>query len=751
MIRVPRWATLAALGTACLAPVGCFEKASETAPGEAAPEAAKPPVEVGAALYAAAKMPVLPPPTVQPDPIAIHPAVVQYDLTVQVASQVDAQIELIATPIKPGENYDPNDPLIVRHPRNPELVYRRLRENDMVARDQTLVRLDEQVILSQVNNSIKTIEASGRVIEAGRDSFDKYKKTADITEAQYKKGVATILEMLNAQATVARLLENMIQAEVTKIKAEGERDAGQHKLRQYFCVSPVNGRITKILKSPGEVAKAGEAILEIQSTDRVRIEGNLPAEYANLVKKDMPAVIEPMVPFGPAPFNVSHRQEATAVAVTAHPGRPLVVSGGLDAIALVWDVTKTKQYTPLPHPSGVGVRAVACTGPLAKGGHWVATGADDGKVRLWDVSNPDKLPKTPAAALDDGHRTAITAAAFSPDGKYLATAAGREVFVWQVADKKKLYELPVEHRDAVTAVRFTPQATLVTVSRDRTIRNWKVGETGGTAVEALPVIDHRSGAVDVLGVSADGSKVLFDKDAARIDVLGLADGRTVGSLVNPAGNARFTGLALFSHDDRFILTAGGDADVKGELQLWDAPAVGGRASERRRLVTPGRSPVTCAAFSPDPDNQFVVVGTQAGGVHYWTPPKAGQEEKRWVGRVESVLPEHARYVKVRVVMDNPADADGLQDRSTATILLNPDGTVAAPKPPLVPKTARVDDGVIQAGAVLPTVPVSTAPGLTPTPAGPRVGPLAAPPRTDVAPPGSRESLKVPVLQPSPDR
>ena len=752
MFRVPRWASAAVLGTACLAPVGCFEKTPETPAAEAPDAAPAAPVEVGAPLYPAAKMPVLPPPTVQPDPVVIHPAVVQFDVMVQIASQVDAQIEMIGIPLEPGEKYDANDPRIVRHPRDEKQLFRRLRENDTVAAGKTLVRLDEQLIRSQELSSARVIEQCVEAIKAGKDSFNSYKKSADLYEVQYKKGNATLLELLNAQATTARLLENMINAEQTKVKAEGELAAAQIKLRQHFCVSPVNGRVTKILKSQGEVAKAGEAILEIQSTDRVRIEGNLPAEYANLVKKDMPAVIEPMVPFGPLPFADWHRQEVVSLAVTAHPGRPLVVSGGLDAAALVWDVTKTKQSLPLSHPSGIGVRAVACTGPAAKGGHWVATGADDGKVRLWDVSNPDKLPTKPAAVLEDGHGAAITAAAFSADGKFLATAAGREVFLWRVADKKKMYELPVEHRDAVTAVRFTPQATLVTVSRDRTIRAWKLGETGAAAADGLPVIDHRSGTVDVLGVSADGSKVLFDKDAGRLDVVGLADGRTVGSIVNPAGNARFTGLAIFSPNGEFVLTAGGDADVKGELQLWDAPPVGGRASERRRLVTPGRSAVTCAAFSPDPDHQFVVVGTQAGGVHYWTPPKPGQEERRWVGRVESVLPEHARYVKVRVVMDNPADAgDALQDRSTATIILNADGTLAAPKAPLVPATAKaVDTGVIQAGAVLPTAPAAV-PGLTPAPAGPRLGPVAAPPRVDVAPPGARESLKVPLTPPSPDR
>ena len=66
----------------------------------------------------------------------------------------------------------------------------------------------------------------------------------------------------------------------------------------------------------------------------------------------------------------------------------------------------------------------------------------------------------------------ITAIAISPDGRFAATAAGREVFIWDVAAKKLKYALPSEHRDAVTTVAFTPQCKLVTVSRDRAIRTY---------------------------------------------------------------------------------------------------------------------------------------------------------------------------------------------------------------------------------------------------------------------------------------
>ncbi|MGL6094511.1 MAG: HlyD family efflux transporter periplasmic adaptor subunit, partial [Fimbriiglobus sp.] len=584
MPRVRRWVAVAA-GSVSLGAAACNNFNAPQAPDTAAraTETPKPAVvvDIGKPLFPKAAMPPTEAPTPQAEPVVIHPAYVQYDLKVHIPAQVDGLIELIATPLKPGEIADPADPLIVYHPRDNEKKqpFRRLRENDRVEKGQTLVRIDEQLVARQMDIAERMIPLIEQNIVTDKKALESYRVLLTMSIELFKKGNGALMAVKENETTVYRLEGSVVEKEKEKAKALGELLSAQTQLTRYWCRCPVNGRVMKLLKSPGEFAKAGDAILEIQSTDRVRVEGKLPIEYSTSIKPGTPAVIEPTVPLGPLPYANWHRQEVNSVAVTTHPGRPLIVSGGSDATALVWDVTGSKHSYRLPHPSGVAVRAVAAGATAAKK-QWVATGGDDGKVRLWDVTNPDKLPTEPTAVLDDGHGAAITAAAFSRDGRFLSTAAGREVFVWDLEARKKKYALPQEHRDVVTCVTFTPQARLVTESRDRTIRVWNLGEAAAAVTE--PVIDHRTGNVDGLGVSSDGSKVLFDKDPGRLDVLSLVDGRTLGTVQNPSGSARFTGLAIFSPDDKWILTAGGDADVKGELQFWEAPATGGRASERRR-------------------------------------------------------------------------------------------------------------------------------------------------------------------------
>ena len=362
-------------------------------------------------------------------------------------------------------------------------------------------------------------------------------------------------------------------------------------IRKHQITSRVDGIIRNIAKRHGEYVRPGEKIFEIQSTEKVRLEGNLDVQYANRVKRNRMVTVEPALPSAPVVSHTGHRQEVGGVAVTRHAGRPLIVSSGLDGSVLVWDPNlRNAKDCPsfshnLPHP--VPVRAVACTPPAAKA-ILAVTGANDGKVRIWDLTDPTKLPTEPKHEPTDFHLSGVTAIAINPDGRFAATAAGREVFVWDLTTGKKLYSLPPEHRDSITSVSFTPQGQLVTAAKDRTLKVWKLG-TERAAVTRT--VEHRSGVVDTLGVSPDGGRMLFDQDKGRIDFVNLSDGQTAGQMTNVGPNVAFATLAVFKPDHcapdaaadpllpYTIVTAGGEGDLKGGLQVWRSR---GPAADRPR-------------------------------------------------------------------------------------------------------------------------------------------------------------------------
>jgi WD40 repeat protein len=442
-------------------------------------------------------------------------------------------------------------------------------------------------------------------------------------------------------------------------------------LKKQQVTSRVEGIIRSIAKRPGEFVRAGEKIMEIQSTEKVRLEGNLDVQYFDRVKRHMEVTVEPAVPSAPVKSHAWHRAEVGGIAVSGHAKRPLVISGSMDGSVMLWDPNLDNDTGgliaahTLPHP--VGVRSVGCTPPGVTP-ILVITGAEDGRVRIWDITDPKKLPKTPLIEAADAHASGIQELAVSPDGKFAATAAGREVFIWDFKAGKKLYALPPEHRDTVTSVGFTPQTQLVTASKDGSLKVWKLGATTAAVTKTM---EHRSMAVDTLGISPDGGRVLFDQDKSRIDLVTLTDAQTTGQITNVGQGISFANLAIFAPDrgepTYTIVTAGGEGDLKGGLQVWQLPRSGGRGSEIARLMTPGRVPVVCAAFSPHSERRFLVVGTDRGTVHVWTPPS--ETQKKLEGRITNIESSDPRFVTVRVEMTNKGL--NLLDRGAATVIVNP--------------------------------------------------------------------------------
>jgi hypothetical protein len=467
-------------------------------------------VDVGALLYPAAKAPVIPAISTR-EALTIH-STAQPEDRQAVAAEVDGKVEIIASPLDPGVAFDKNDPNIVFHPRDfkQERPHRRLADGDVVKKDQILCYLDDQLVSAKMDSATAVRAAVTELQKEAKQGVKFTEERLVLQKQGFDRNVVSRAELLQDLVTLTRFMENLAQAAQTLAKTESEYKENEVMLRKHRIHSGVNGVIRSIGKRPGEFVKAGEKILEIQGTDKIRLEGNLDVQYTRMVTRGLTVSVEPALSTPAEKSHAAHRQEVTGIAVTANAGRPMIVSVGADGSAIVWDATRDAVGHNLPHP--VGVRSVACS-PATSKAVLVVTGSDDGKVRVWDVTNPDKLPTVAKAEPTDTHSSGVQAIAFSPDGKYFATAAGRDVFVWEADGAKKLYTLPAEHRDTVTSLAFTPQATLVTASKDKTLKVWKLGTEKAGVVKT---IDHRAGTVDVLGVSADGGRVLFDQDKGRI-------------------------------------------------------------------------------------------------------------------------------------------------------------------------------------------------------------------------------------------
>jgi WD40 repeat protein len=112
-------------------------------------------------------------------------------------------------------------------------------------------------------------------------------------------------------------------------------------------------------------------------------------------------------------------------------------------------------------------------------GRWLAVREPDEKtVALWDARTHN------VAARFRGHEEVVNSAAFSPDGRRLATcSADRTVRVWRVDNGE--YQVLRGHTDEVFAVAFHPDGTrLASAGRDRAIWLWDLSR--GEEVARLP-------------------------------------------------------------------------------------------------------------------------------------------------------------------------------------------------------------------------------------------------------------------------
>ncbi|MDW6061466.1 hypothetical protein SAZ11_29920 [Streptomyces sp. FXJ1.4098] len=220
-------------------------------------------------------------------------------------------------------------------------------------------------------------------------------------------------------------------------------------------------------------------------------------------------------------------------------------------------------------------------------GRTLATGGDDGTVRLWDAGT-GRVRKTLT-----GHAGSVTSVAFSPDGRTLAVADGREVRL-RDADTGRVRRTLTPRAGAMMTLAFSPDGrTLATGRSDGLVRLWDAG-TG----RPRATLTGHADTVASVAFSPDGRTLATGAIDRKVR---LWDARTGRVRTSFTGDSEGVLAVAFSPDGRTLATGGGERSVR----LWNA------GTGELRDTLPELGPARSLAFSPDGR----ALATGGGGSH----------------------------------------------------------------------------------------------------------------------------------------
>jgi WD40 repeat protein len=251
-------------------------------------------------------------------------------------------------------------------------------------------------------------------------------------------------------------------------------------------------------------------------------------------------------------------------------------------------------------------------------GRRLASGSWDRTVKFWDVSTGETVGNI-------GEKSGrIQALAFSGDGRWLATESfANEVTLWDAHTGMPVRRLAGSKpiglfgTNYVYSIDFSPDGRwLASGLDDKTVRVWDV--TTGQVVRDLKGSPR---TVIYIAFSPDGRLLATGDDDKTISIWDLKTGRVMHRL---AGHQDQVYAAQFSPDGRRVASASRDKTVR----LWDVAS--GR--ELRRLGGHRKS-VTSLAFSPD--GRMLASGSWDDTVKLWNV-ESGREMQTLAGHTHHV-------------------------------------------------------------------------------------------------------------------
>jgi WD40 repeat protein/class 3 adenylate cyclase len=271
------------------------------------------------------------------------------------------------------------------------------------------------------------------------------------------------------------------------------------------------------------------------------------------------------------------------------PDGKLVFTGGGEGAAQLWDAnTGKKLHDFIGHTDVLNYGA-----SFSPDGKYLVTGSWDASIRLWNVQTGEQIREF------TGDIKLVNSVEFSPDGRYVVSDGNDGVLLWdaQTGDNiRKFGEIPGYR------ATFSPDGkyvlTAASGTADRKARLWDTS-TG----QLIREYESASGVMTSVDFSPDGKYIITGGDVSIVNLWDVQTGQNLRKFI---GDTSGIYTATFSPDGKTIATAGLDSTAR----LWDVKT----GQELRRFVG-HTAPVEIVTFSPD--GNYILTGSDDGTAMLW--------------------------------------------------------------------------------------------------------------------------------------
>ena len=240
----------------------------------------------------------------------------------------------------------------------------------------------------------------------------------------------------------------------------------------------------------------------------------------------------------------------------------------------------------------------------------LASASKDGTVKIWDLGNGREI-RTYRGQKE------IRAIAWSPDGKFIASASGNEIQVWDPEDGKLKGTLK-GHTGTVNSLSFRNDSkTIVSGGDDRSIRIWDVAKgtetlmvNQGAQIAVIYCVTYSANGKLIASGNGDGQLHVW-----RPDTPPPAQKLVLGSNAHPGGAYQ----VAFGPDSKTIFTCGGDkvARQHGGTDADGNNIAGTGVRQKNFDVSGGGHAETVTALAINPDGKTFVTGSRDKSIRVW--------------------------------------------------------------------------------------------------------------------------------------